>query len=79
MVSVVFGEPYTQRSVSGSLSESRVLTCSLRQATILGPLLFLWYKMFVTVCEPRKYVGDTYLIYANNNVGSIESCPTEIY
>ena len=65
----------------GSLSDSRVLTCGVPQGTILGPLLFLPYindlSNCLSHCEPRMYVDDTHLIYADNEVGSIESCLSE--
>ena len=70
-----------QCSVGGSLSDSRVLTCGVPQGTILGPLLFLLYINDLPNClshwEPRMYADDTHLTYADNNVGSIESCLSE--
>ena len=70
-----------QCSVGGSLSDSRLLTCGVPQGTILGPLLFLLYMNdlpnCLSHCEPRMYADDTHLTYADNNVGSIESCLSE--
>ena len=79
MVSVVFGELYT--TVGWSLSDSRVLACGVPQGTILGPFLFLLHindlPNCLSHCEPRIYADDTHLAYADNNVGSIESCLSE--
>ena len=45
---------------------------------VLGPLLVLLciYDLpnCLSHCEPRMYADDTHLTYADNNVGSIESC-----
>ena len=63
-----------QCSVSGSLSDSHVLTCSVSQLgekTILGPLLFLSYineiPNCLSNCEPRMCVDHRHLTYADND------------
>ena len=70
-----------QRPVHGSLSDSRVLTCFVPQGIILGPHLSLLLindlPNCLSHCEPRMYADDTYLTYADNNVGSIESSLSE--
>lgn len=70
-----------QRPVHGSVSDSRVLTCFVPQGIILGPHLSLLLindlPNCLSHCEPRMYADDTYLTYADNNVGSIESSLSE--
>ena len=63
-----------QCSVSGSLSDSHVLTCSVSQLgekTILGSLLFLSYineiPNCLSNCEPRMCADDRHLTYADND------------
>ena len=62
MVLDIFGEPCTTM-LSGSLSDSRVLTCGVPQGTILDPLLFLLdindLPNFLSNCEPRIYADET--------------------
>ena len=70
-----------QCSVSGSLTDSRVLTCGVPKGrgagTILGALLFLScindLPNCLSNCEPRMFAGDIHLTYADSDVGNIES------
>ena len=64
-------------AVNGVLSKSCTLTCGIPQGTILGPLLFLLYINDLPNClsdsQPRMYADDTRLIYADNDICSIEA------
>ena len=73
-----------QCSINGSLYDSRVLTSSVPQGTILGLLLFLLYLCDIndlpnclSNCEPRMYADNMYLASADNYGGNIESCFSE--
>ena len=74
MFSVVFGERYTTMLCGESLSESRVLTCGVPQGTILGLLYINDLPKWFLNGEPTMSADDTHLTYANNEVGSVESC-----
>ena len=63
-----------QCSVGESLSESRVLTCGVPQETILGLLYINDLPKWFLNSEPTMSADDTHLTYANNEVGSVESC-----
>jgi len=61
--------------VSGSLSNSQILTCGIPQGTILGPLLFILYINDLPNClsnsVARMYADDTHLTFASNNIETI--------
>ena len=74
-----------QCSVSGSLSDSSVLTCGVPRGRGWGvdhprfTVILIKQKLtskFLSNCKPRMYADETHLPYANNDVGNIESCLT---
>ena len=67
----------TQRClVKGSLSRICLLKCGVPHGEILGPFLFFIYindlPNCLTSCQPRMYVDDSHITYADVDVNSIQ-------
>ena len=64
---------YNNAQLVGPYLTAVHLTCGVPQGTILGPLL-LFLLICLSHCEPGMHTDDTHLTYADNNLGSNESC-----
>ena len=64
-------------SINGVDSEIKDLNCGVPQGSSLGPLLFLIYindfKLCLDKCESGHFADDTFIMYSNKKLKSIET------
>ena len=63
-------------SIEGFDSEIKDVKCGVPQGSSLGPLLFLIYindfRLSLDKSESGHFADDTYILYSNNNLKTIE-------